>query len=313
MVAVEDGMKRDLKFEAVYPYTPEQVWKALTDPQALADWLLSNDFEPRLGHKFQFRSNTGSDLTGVIDCEIVELNPPKRLSYAWRGGNQDTVVSFTLQPVAKGTLLVLEHSGFVLTEGTMATNIMSSGWEKKIKTTLPHVIAVMVEGPAASGAWSGSPGITDLLARYERGGTALDEALRTLPASELDRQAQAGTWNVRQIALHVVDAEIVGAARLRMLAAQPGALLKSCKGDIWGEKLGYAHLSLEPALALFRALRQTTAEVLHGLPREAWMNRGIHEETGEVTLEDLLQAHCQHTESHIEEIAALSGTLAREA
>ena len=305
-------MTRELRFEAVYPFTPEQVWKALTDPQALAGWLMPNTFEPRLGHKFQFHSRSAA-FTGVIECEVLDINPPKYLAYSWRGGNQNTVVSFTLQPTAEGTRVVLEHKGFVFTEGTMAQNLLSSGWEKKIKTTLPEIIGRMVHGGDGMGALSGSSEIRDLISRYEHGAAALEEALGALPDAEINREPKAGTWNAQQIALHIVDAEIVGAMRLRMLAAQPGALLKSYKGDIWADKLGYTHLSLGPALAMFRSLRQTTSEVLQSLPAEAWMNRGIHEETGEITLENLLQAHCQHAETHIEEITALSENLARQA
>ena len=304
-------MTRDLKFEAVYPFTPEQVWKAITDPQALAEWLMPNTFEPRLGHKFQFHS-TSAAFTGVIECEVLEVNPPKYLAYSWRGGNQNTVVSFTLQAVAEGTRVVLEHRGFVFTEGTMAKNLLSSGWEKKIRTTLPEIIGRMVGGGVRMEAQTGTSEIRDLISRYQNGATALEEALRALPDVDINREPKAGDWNAQQIALHIVDAEIVGAGRLRMLAAQPGALLKSYKGDIWADKLGYTHLSLGPALGLFRALRQTTSEVLQTLPAEAWRNRGIHEETGEITLENLLQAHCQHAETHIEEIAALSKSLARQ-
>ncbi len=295
-------MKTDLKFEAIYPYTPEQVWRALTDPEALAEWLMPNDFEAVLGHKFQFRTTPGHGSNSIIDCEVLELDAPRRLAYAWRGGSGDTVVAFTLEPVPEGTRLRLEHTGFSSVGGTMASSLMSSGWEKKIQNTLPATIARLVGGNTAQAS---PPDVSQLLARYEQGPAALEEALRTV--SDVDRDAGSGTWNARQTALHIVDAEIVGAERLRMLAAQPGALLKSYHGDVWAQKLGYQHLSLEPALALFRALRQCTAEVLRGLPREAWENKGVHEETGEITLENLLQGHCDHTEGHLREIIALAG------
>ncbi len=293
-------MKPDLKVEAVYPYTPEQVWRALTDSQALSEWLMPNDFEARLGHRFQFRAQPAGMFSGIIDCEVLELDPPKRLAYAWHSGSQKTMVSFTLERVGQGTRLVLEHTGFVRTEGTMASNIMISGWEKRIQVTLPAVIARM----AGAEPVPARRDVSALIARFEHGPLALEEALRAVP--ETDRDSGPGTWNARQIALHIVDAEIVGAGRLRMLAAQPGALLKAYRGDTWAEKLGYKHLALEPALALFRALRQSTAEVLRGLPPEAWENKGIHEESGEVTLEDLLRAHCEHADGHLQEITALA-------
>jgi uncharacterized protein YndB with AHSA1/START domain len=301
-------MKGDLKFEVVYPYTLDQVWRALTDASALGEWLMPNDFEPRLGHKFQFHTKAVAGFEGTVGCEILEFTPPKRLVYSWRGANIDTVVSFTLEPVAQGTRLVLEHTGFAGT-GSMSS-LMSSGWEKKLHTALPGVLARLVHPAAPAPIDSVSHNVHELLARYERGTAALEEALQRVPASDFDRQPAPGQWSARQVTLHIVDAEIVGAARLRMLAAQPGALLKSYKGDIWAEKLDYKRQPLEPALALFRSLRQCTREMLRTLPQEAWSNQGIHEESGEVTLESLLESHSRHAEDHIEEINALSEVLA---
>lgn len=301
-------MKGDLRFEAVYPYPLDQVWRALTDSRALADWLMPNDFEPRLGHKFQFRSKPAAGFNGIVDCEILEMNPPIRLAYAWRGANNDSVVSFTLEPVAQGTRLVLEHTG--LSGAGSLSSLLSSSWQRRVETTLPGVIAHMVDPSAPALSDSHCANVHELLSRYQSGVSALEEALRGVPESAADREPGPGEWSARQVTMHIVDAEIVGAARLRMLAAQPGALLKSYKGDIWAEKLDYKRQPLEPALALFRSLRQCTAEILRMLPQEAWSNQGIHEETGEVTLESLLQAHCQHAEDHIEEINALPGVLA---
>ena len=78
-------MKRDLRFEELYPYPIDRVWEAITDPAAISDWLMPTDFAPRLGHKFQFRTKP-------------EPGPPRRLAYTWKGGGIDTVVTFMLQP-----------------------------------------------------------------------------------------------------------------------------------------------------------------------------------------------------------------------
>lgn len=102
-----------------------------------------------------------------------------------------------------------------------------------------------------------------------------------------------------------MDAEIVGAVRLRMLAAQPGAKLAAYEGDVWGRELHYDAQPLEPALRLFASLRETTASMLRQLAPGAWAHAGVHEESGEVTLESLLLSHCQHAESHLEEIEEL--------
>src|SRR5512141_1482646 len=103
-------MKRDLKFEITYPHPPEKVWRALTDSRAIADWLMPNDFAPRLGHKFMFTSKPQPGWDGKTYCEVIELDPPRALAYTWRGGPIDTVVRFTLEPVAGGTRLRLDHT-----------------------------------------------------------------------------------------------------------------------------------------------------------------------------------------------------------
>jgi uncharacterized protein YndB with AHSA1/START domain len=303
-------MKGDLKFEAVYPYSAEQVWKALTDADALAEWLMPNNFQPRLGHRFQLRMKPAPSFSGVVECEVVALDPPRHLAYTWRAGDQNTKVSFRLEPVEDGTRVVLEHTGFATDGGMMVSSVLGTGWKKKIDASLPATIGRLAGASVTTEDRSDLDHICELLVRFENGAAALEQAVHALSPSDLDREPQPGFWSARQIAMHIVDAEIMGAGRLRMLAAEPGAVLKAYRGDVWGEKFDYKHQPLEPALSLFAALRASTAEVLKRLPAEAWANKGIREETGELTLENLLEAHCKHCEAHIQEITALTGTLA---
>lgn len=125
-------MKHDLRFEELYPYPPERVWEAITDPEAISDWLMPTDFAPRVGHKFQFHTKPAPGFDGTVHCEVIELEPPRRLSYTWKGGGIDTVVTFTLEATAEGTRLILEHKGFRGMRATMVSLIMSSGWKNKI-------------------------------------------------------------------------------------------------------------------------------------------------------------------------------------
>lgn len=135
-------MKRDLHFEIVYPHPPERVWRALTDPAAIAQWLMPNNFEATLGHKFQFRTTPRGTWDGRVQCEILELDPPRRLSYSWAGDNLRTVVTFELTPVSKGTRLRLEHAGFSGLKGVLLSFILGSGWRSNIlRRRLPAVLA----------------------------------------------------------------------------------------------------------------------------------------------------------------------------
>ncbi len=95
------------------PHPPEKVWRALTDPDLLAQWLLpvvGADFAPDAAFVFQAQPQPGWD--GIVHCRIVEIEAPWKLSYTWVVGDIDTVVSFTLTPVPAGTKLSLRQSGF---------------------------------------------------------------------------------------------------------------------------------------------------------------------------------------------------------
>lgn len=104
-------MHRKVKTKVFYPYPPQKVWQFLTDRQALAVWLMKNDFEPRVGHKFQFRTQSLPGIDGAIYCKVLEIDAPKRLAYTWQDSCmcQPSVVTWTLTPVDGGTQLQLEH------------------------------------------------------------------------------------------------------------------------------------------------------------------------------------------------------------
>jgi uncharacterized protein YndB with AHSA1/START domain len=141
-------MKRDLRLERVYPQAPDRVWRALTDRERLSRWLMETDFEPRLGHKFTFRSKPRGGWDGLTYCEVTELEPPRRLAYTWRGGpgdgkplTLDTIVRFTLEPEGSGTRLVLEHTGFSGFKSILVSVLMKSGWAKMMRGKLAAEIA----------------------------------------------------------------------------------------------------------------------------------------------------------------------------
>lgn len=112
-ISGEELMLQTVKTEVFYPHPPQYVWQVLTDRKALAAWLMENDFEPRVGHKFRFQTHSLPGLEEIIDCEVLELNEPKRLAYTWQDSLmcQPSIVTWTLTPVEGGTRLQLEHRG----------------------------------------------------------------------------------------------------------------------------------------------------------------------------------------------------------
>ncbi|WP_246315717.1 SRPBCC family protein [Paenibacillus foliorum] len=90
----------------------EKVWSALTDSNKLAKWVMENNFKPVVGHRFQFRTQPVEGWNGVIDCEVLILDEPNRLSYTWVSGGQNNTVTWTLQDLGNGKVnLHLEQSG----------------------------------------------------------------------------------------------------------------------------------------------------------------------------------------------------------
>jgi uncharacterized protein YndB with AHSA1/START domain len=107
-----------LVVERVFPHPPEKLWRALTESPLLAQWMMKNDFEPVAGRKFQFQTEPKPNWNGVVDCEVLVVDPLRRLSYNWGvgGGEADGglqwVVLWTLTPAEGGTHLRMEQSGF---------------------------------------------------------------------------------------------------------------------------------------------------------------------------------------------------------
>jgi uncharacterized protein YndB with AHSA1/START domain len=142
-------VSRTILREAVYPHPPERVWRALVEPEALASWLMPNDFRPVVGHKFQFRvGSPPRGWRGIVDCEVRVVDPPRRLSYSWQGepNHRPTVVTWTLEPVPGGTRLRLEHAGFRGVGGFLLSWMLGRGWGKMLRTSLPNVITLLAEG-----------------------------------------------------------------------------------------------------------------------------------------------------------------------
>lgn len=107
------SQSESISFEFDLHHSPEKVWRALTDPALLAEWLLpviGLELEP--GASFTFKTQPYPGWDGIVNCRILEIEPQRKLSYTWAVPFLDTVVTFTLTPTASGTRLSIVQSGF---------------------------------------------------------------------------------------------------------------------------------------------------------------------------------------------------------
>lgn len=134
---------RSVVFEKEFAYPPEKVWRALTQGDLIAQWLMENDFQPLVGHRFQLRSTPMPNWNGIIDCEVLLAEPQKRLSYSWNSLGLESVVAWTLTPTPGGTLVRMEQSGF-RADQEAAYKGAGYGWQKFIGG-LERVVAEIAE------------------------------------------------------------------------------------------------------------------------------------------------------------------------
>jgi uncharacterized protein YndB with AHSA1/START domain len=136
---------RSVVIEREMPHPPEKVWRALTQGALIDDWLMKNDFQPVVGHRFNFRTAPMPHWNGVLDCEVLAVEPLKLLSYSWNSSGAEaatglkTVVTLTLTPTKGGVLVRMEQSGFRADEEANYQGA-NYGWQRYVGA-LERVIA----------------------------------------------------------------------------------------------------------------------------------------------------------------------------
>jgi uncharacterized protein YndB with AHSA1/START domain len=123
------GQTESVSFEFDLPHPPEKVWRALTDPELLAEWLLPViGLELENGASFTFKTQAYPGWDGTVNCRFLEIEPLRKLSYTWTVPFLDTVVTFTLTPTPSGTRLSLLQTGFT-TEQKRESGGARYGWK----------------------------------------------------------------------------------------------------------------------------------------------------------------------------------------
>jgi uncharacterized protein YndB with AHSA1/START domain len=120
--------------EREIPYPPQKIWRALTQPHLVEEWLMKGDFKPVVGHRFDFRADWGA-----VDCHVLAVEPHTTLSYTWAAYGLESVVTWTLTPTGAGTHLRMEQSGF-RPDQQQAYHGARHGWQRFL-ANLEQVLA----------------------------------------------------------------------------------------------------------------------------------------------------------------------------
>jgi uncharacterized protein YndB with AHSA1/START domain len=115
---------RSVVVEREIAFPPEKIWRALTEPHLIAEWLMKNDFKPVVDHGFKLTADWGA-----VDCKVLTVEPHKSLRYTWAAYGLESVVTWTLTPTRTGTHLRMEQSGF-RGDQQQAYEGAQHGWQK---------------------------------------------------------------------------------------------------------------------------------------------------------------------------------------
>jgi uncharacterized protein YndB with AHSA1/START domain len=115
---------RSVVVEREAPYPPEKIWRALTQPHLIEEWLMKNDFKPVVDHRFKLSADWGG-----VDCRVTAVEPNRTLVYTWEAMGLESIVTWTLTPTPKGTRLRMEQVGF-RPDQEQAYRGATAGWQR---------------------------------------------------------------------------------------------------------------------------------------------------------------------------------------
>lgn len=130
-------MSLSLSMDFQFTTSIEKLWSAITDSGKLAKWIADNDFKPVVGHRFQFRHQPNEYWDGIVNGEVLIVDEPSRLSYAWATGDEKHTVTLTLQDLGDGKVnLHLEQTGFSNVHGLEGAKYGWGEWVVKLEEVL---------------------------------------------------------------------------------------------------------------------------------------------------------------------------------
>lgn len=150
----------DIHIVRDYPHAPAKVWRALTEPELMARWMIAarpEGFSTVVGTRFQFVGKPQPGWSGVVDCEVLEARAPSLFRYSWRADGGDlTRVTYRLEPIAAGTRFTFEHTGFTGIGGFFLAKLVMTPLRKKMFGV--HIPALLADVDDDGSLLAGSRG-----------------------------------------------------------------------------------------------------------------------------------------------------------
>lgn len=152
----------EIRLDVELEHPPERIWRALVEPERLAGWFFPNQLQAVTGHHFQITPGGEAGFVDPIDAEVLEVDPPKRLSMRWLAPELDARVTFSVARVAGGSRLTLRQSGFFGMQGLLRRRVLHRVYAEMLGRRLPEVLATLA---AEEGRRSPSGAVGSALAR----------------------------------------------------------------------------------------------------------------------------------------------------
>ena len=134
----------------------------------------------------------------------------------------------------------------------------------------------------------------------------LAKLIKPLSKKQLSVRPEPGKWSIAEILAHLVDAEIVGSWRMRLIIGSDGVPIQAFDQDVWAETFDYAGCDPKVSLEIFRVLRENNLRMLKALPKKLWENHGMHSERGRETVAHLVRMFAGHDLNHLEQVERIA-------
>jgi hypothetical protein len=151
----------------------------------------------------------------------------------------------------------------------------------------------------------------ELIAQYRDGAAVVEAAVAAtlaLGPDAIDRSPAPDEWSPRQVVHHLADSETMSATRIRRLVADDEpVVIQGYDEPVWATRLHYDR-PVEGSLALLRAVREATADLLDRMTEADWARTGTHSESGPYSAERWLEIYAAHAHDHADQIRRAAGS-----